>query len=103
MNHFTKYTACEWAPAGIRVNAIAPWYIRTPLAEGVLAHPEYADAVFSRTPARRIGEPAEVADATVYLASDAASYVSGTVLHVDGAFSSSGFGFFNGFAIPAPK
>jgi enoyl-[acyl-carrier-protein] reductase (NADH) len=44
-----------------------------------------------------------VADAAVYLASDAASYVTGTVLHVDGGFSSSGFGFFDGFAIPAPK
>jgi NAD(P)-dependent dehydrogenase (short-subunit alcohol dehydrogenase family) len=103
MNHFTKYTACEWAPDGIRVNAIAPWYIRTPLAEGVLAHAEYADAVLSRTPARRVGEPSEVADALAYMASDAASYVSGTVLQVDGGFSASGFGFYDGFAIPAPK
>eukprot|EP00041_Stephanoeca_diplocostata_P015383 m.293355 g.293355 ORF g.293355 m.293355 type:complete len:279 (-) comp20016_c0_seq19:2419-3255(-) len=103
MNQFTKYTACEWAPLGIRVNAVAPWYIRTPLAEAVLKTDEYARAVLHRTPMGRVGEPSEVADATVYLASDAASYVTGVVMHVDGGFASSGFGFFPGFKIPKPN
>lgn len=100
MNHFTKSIGCEWAPDGIRVNSVAPWYIRTPLADQVLEDPTYHDTVMTRTPFRRIGEPAEVADTTAYLVSDAASYVTGTLLHVDGGFSSSGFGYFPSFAIP---
>ena len=59
MNMLTKYLACEWAPDGIRVNAVAPWYISTPLAKQVLADPRYAKAVVSATPAGRVGEPEE--------------------------------------------
>ena len=84
MNMLTKYLACEWAPDGIRVNAVAPWYINTPLAKQVLADPRYAKAVVSATPAGRVGEPEEVGTATAFLCMPASSYVTGQVLAVDG-------------------
>ena len=91
MNMLTKYLACEWAPDGIRVNAVAPWYINTPLAKQVLADPRYAKAVVSATPAGRVGEPEEVGTATAFLCMPASSYVTGQVLAVDGGFSVNGW------------
>ena len=91
MNMLTKYLACEWAPDGIRVNAVAPWYINTPLAKQVLADPRYAKAVVSATPAGRVGEPEEVGAATAFLCMPASSYVTGQVLAVDGGFSVNGW------------
>jgi len=82
----TKNLACEWAADSIRVNAIAPWYIRTPLAEQVLRDEKYLKAVLDRTPMGRIGEPAEVAAAATFLAMPAASYITGQCLSVDGGF-----------------
>lgn len=86
----TRYLAVEWAPLGIRVNAILPWYIRTPLVEGVLANAEYLGRVLERTPLGRIGEPREVAALAAFLASPAASYITGQVIAVDGGFLSKG-------------
>lgn len=87
----TRNLACEWAPDGIRVNAIAPWYIRTQRSEAALAAPEYLEEVLSRTPLGRIGEPQEVAAAIAFLCLPASSYITGTCLPVDGGFLSYGF------------
>ncbi len=89
--HFTKYLAVEWAGDSIRVNAVAPWYIRTSLTEPVLKKPEYLKAVLDRTPMKRIGEPDEVAAAAAFLSMPAASYITGECLSVDGGFLKYGF------------
>lgn len=102
LSHFTKYTACEWAPQKIRVNAVSPWYIHTRRTEAILSDANFWAAVRSRTPMRKVGEPTDVANAVAFLASDAASFISGSVLHVDGGFASSGFGFFDDHCIPTP-
>ena len=60
MNQLTKNLCCEWGPEGIRVNAVSPWYITTPLAQQVLQNEEYKAEVLSRTPLRRVGSPSEV-------------------------------------------
>lgn len=86
----TRNLAFEWAP-DIRVNVVAPWYIRTPMAETVLKNQEYLDAVLSRTPMKRIGEPAEVAAVVAFLCMPASSYVTGECIAVDGGFSNYGF------------
>lgn len=87
----TKNLAVEWAADRIRVNAIAPWYIRTPLAEAVLQNQTYLNDVLARTPLGRVGEPAEVAAAAAFLCLPAASYITGQCLAVDGGFSVYGF------------
>ena len=91
MNHMTRYHACEWGRLGIRVNAVAPWFIRTPLTEPLLSNKPFADAVHRATPLGRVGESAEVARTVAFLCMDASSYISGQVITVDGAFSCDGF------------
>jgi Tropinone reductase 1 len=83
--------ALEWGPDGIRVNAVAPWYIATPLTEPVLARKDFREAVIRRTPMGRVGLAHEVAAAVAFLAMPAASYISGQCLAVDGGFLSAGF------------
>lgn len=87
----TRNLAVEWAGQGIRVNCVAPWYIRTPLAAGVLQNEAYLQDVLSRTPAGRIGEPEEVAAAVAFLCLPAAAYITGQTLAVDGGFTVNGF------------
>jgi Tropinone reductase 1 len=88
--HLTRALAAEWAKDGIRVNAVAPWYIRTPLAEPVLSDPPRLEKILARTPAGRIGEPEEVAALAAFLCMPAASYITGQIIAVDGGFSVAG-------------
>lgn len=91
MHQMTRNLACEWAEDGIRVNAVAPWYIRTRRTSGKLADPDYLDDVLLRTPMGRIGEPEEVAAAVAFLCLPASSYVTGECIAVDGGFLRYGF------------
>lgn len=91
MIQLTRNLACEWAAYGVRVNAVAPWYIDTPLARTVLSDETYRREVLGRTPLNRIGEPEEVAAAAAFLALPAASYITGQCLAVDGGFVTYGF------------
>jgi Tropinone reductase 1 len=84
MIQLTRNLAVEWAPEGIRVNAVAPWYIKTPLATPVLTNPERLTRILSRTPMNRIGEPEEVASVVSFLSMPASSYVTGQTIAVDG-------------------
>lgn len=91
LTQLTRNLAAEWAMDGLRVNAVAPWYISTPLAETVLKDKAYYDAVISRTPMQKIGKPEDVAAAVAFLCMPAAAYITGQTLAVDGGFTINGF------------
>jgi Tropinone reductase 1 len=91
MIQMTRNLACEWAGDGIRVNAVAPWYVDTPLARQVLDDPDYLHQVLARTPLKRIGRPEEVAAAVTFLCMAGAGYITGQVIAVDGGFTVNGF------------
>jgi NAD(P)-dependent dehydrogenase (short-subunit alcohol dehydrogenase family) len=86
----TKQLAVEWSGHGVCVNAIAPGWFRTPLSEKLLVGTGRGQEVLMRTPMKRFGELEELVGAAIFLASDAASFVTGTVLAVDGGFLASG-------------
>lgn len=86
----TRTLALEWAGRGVRVNAVAPWYTRTPLVEPVLQRPGAAERITQRTPLGRIAEAREVATVIAFLAMPAASYITGQCVTVDGGFSVNG-------------
>ena len=86
----TRTLACEWAPHGVRVNAIAPGVVRTPLNTKALDIPERYAAITARTPMGRTGRVEELVGAALFLASDAASFVTGETIAVDGGFLAKG-------------
>ena len=82
----TKSLAIAWAPQGIRVNAVAPGWIATPLTRALQDDPERSATVLSRTPMGRWGQPDDIAGPTMFLCSSAAVFVTGVVLPVDGGY-----------------
>jgi NAD(P)-dependent dehydrogenase (short-subunit alcohol dehydrogenase family) len=85
INQLTRVAALALADHGIRVNAVAPGTIATELAQKAVLTDDAAKAkIMSRTPMRRLGEPSEIADVVAWLASDAASYITGEIVTVDG-------------------
>ncbi|MDB5890242.1 MAG: short-chain dehydrogenase/reductase [Polaromonas sp.] len=85
INQLTRVMALSLADRGIRVNAVAPGTIATELAaKAVLTSHDATNRILSRTPMKRLGEPSEIADTVAYLASDAASYITGEIVVVDG-------------------
>ena len=81
---WTRSLAIELAPAGVRVNAVAPGFFETAMTEGTRADPARLAYFESRTPMKRMGQPEELANVVLFLVSPLASYVTGVVLPVDG-------------------
>jgi NAD(P)-dependent dehydrogenase (short-subunit alcohol dehydrogenase family) len=87
VHHLTKSLAAEWGARGVRVNAVAPTYIATPLNAFVKSNPQMYDAWIGGTPMARMGEVDEVASVVLFLASDAASLMTGSIVLVDGGYT----------------
>jgi NAD(P)-dependent dehydrogenase (short-subunit alcohol dehydrogenase family) len=91
-NMLTKVLATEWADRNIRVNAIAPGYVRTELVQDVIEKGAISlDAIIRRTPQGRIGEVEDIAELAVYIASDEASFMTGSVVNIDGGWMAYGY------------
>ena len=87
VHHLTKSLACEWGARGVRVNAVAPTYVATPLNAFVKSNPKMYEAWIGGTPMGRMGEVDEIASVVLFLASDAASLMTGSVVVVDGGYT----------------
>ena len=87
---FTRNLAVEWAKYNIRVNAVSPWYTKTPLTVTVLSQPDRLKKILDRTPLNRVAEPEEVASAIAFFAMPVSSYITGQNLAVDGGFLAKG-------------
>ena len=91
LDQLARNWACEWARDGIRVTAVKPFYIDTPLASGVVGDPRQLAQVLAATPARRVGAPEDVAGVVAFLCSRAAAHVTGETVAVDGGYLAAGF------------
>ncbi|HWS07562.1 MAG TPA: SDR family oxidoreductase, partial [Xanthobacteraceae bacterium] len=87
VHHLTKSLAAEWGARGVRVNAVAPTYIATPLNEFVKSNPAMYDAWIGGTPMGRLGKVEEIASVVLFLASDAASLMTGSIVLADGGYT----------------
>jgi NAD(P)-dependent dehydrogenase (short-subunit alcohol dehydrogenase family) len=87
LNMLTKQHATEWAPHGIRVNAISPTFVRTPMVADMLAQPGFYDSLVSRIPLGRIAEPDDLVGAALFFCSGASTFVTGQILTCDGGLT----------------
>lgn len=83
----TRGLAAEWAPLGIRVNAIGPGYFRTQMTEPFYRDAAWQQSMLARIPAKRFGKPEDLVGAVVFLASPAAAYITGQLLFIDGGYT----------------
>jgi tropinone reductase I len=91
MIQMTRNLAAEWGADGVRVNAVAPWFTRTPLTENLLSQEEFNRRVVERTPLGRVAEPEEVSGLVAFLCLPAAAYITGQCVAADGGFLAKGF------------
>jgi NAD(P)-dependent dehydrogenase (short-subunit alcohol dehydrogenase family) len=87
VHHLTKSLAAEWAERGVRVNAVAPTYIETPLTVFGMQNADMAQAWLAHTPMGRVGKPHEIASVALFLASDASSLLTGSIVVADGGYT----------------
>lgn len=87
IDSFTRALAAAWGPAGVRVNAVAPGWVKTRMAVNAMNNPERAGPILSRIPMARWGEPKEVGAVVAFLVSPAASYINGVTLPIDGGYA----------------
>ncbi|WP_134500211.1 SDR family NAD(P)-dependent oxidoreductase [Microvirga pakistanensis] len=88
VHHLTRSLAVEWAARGVRVNAVAPTYIETPLLHGLESQPHLKERWLDLTPAGRMGKPEEIASIVQFLASDASSLMTGSIVTADAGYTS---------------
>jgi gluconate 5-dehydrogenase len=87
LSHMTRSLAMEWGPRGIRVNAIAPGFVLTDLSKKLWSQPQMQEWGQTNTPLKRLGQPADMVGAALFLASEASAWMTGQTLFVDGGFS----------------